>query len=402
MKTAFKKNGENGAVVLTTTICTFSLMSFLVVGYLWMMMEQSKATDRSQHWNAALTVAEAGIDEGMAHINYTFNAFGMNVNYGVDGWTSNAAYYGPVSRSLSNDVGSSYTVFISNTMPPIVTSIATISDKMNPVPIKRAVQVTTVPAYVSLPPLTVRSNFTLNGQPTIDSEVGSIYGTVVTVGNGTVTGEILTGPQGSQPDVHHQGSDGGWTNNFYVSLPDVEPPYTFGTTPPTTANVTLAANTQYYFNGNYQPTSLTIANGSNTILYVTGNFSVSSITVQPTGSFTLYVGSTNSSTTTSATFGQTSSDRINFSGTPEQFYYFGLPNNTQIDLKNGLNIVNAIFYAPEAAFTQDGGQTVTGSIVANTYTANGSGNNFKKGPGLPASGPVLGYAVASWKEIPPP
>lgn len=388
-------------MVLTTTICTFALMSFMVVGYLWMMMEQGKAVERSQHWNAALAVAEAGIDEGMAHINYTFNSFGTNVNYGVDGWTSNAAYYGPVSRSLSNDVGGSYAVFISNTMPPIVTSIATISDKMNPVPIKRAVQVTTMPAFAPLPGLTVRSNFTLNGQPTINSDVGMIYGTVETVGNGTVTGEIKTGPQASQPDVHRQGSDGGWTNNFYVSLPDVEPPYTFGTTPPTNANATLAANTEYYFNGNYTPTTLTIANGSNTVLYVTGKFSASSITIQPTGSFILYVGSTNLSTTTTATFGQTSSDRINFSGTPEQFYYFGLPNNTKIDLVNGLNIVHGIFYAPEATFGQHGGQTVMGAVVANGYTADGSGNSFKD-PGLAGNSIVLGYAVASWKEIPPP
>ena len=402
MKIALRKIGENGAVVLTTTICTFGLLSFLVVGYLWMMMEQSKATERSQHWNAALAVAEAGIDEAMAHINYSFNAFGTNISYGVDGWTSNAAYYGPIVRSLSANVGNSYSVVISNTLPPVIVSTATIVDRMNSVPIKRAVQITTTPAYASLPGLTVRTNFTLNGQPTINSDVGSIYGTVVTVGNGTVSGEIKTGPQASPPILHNQGSDGGWTNNFYVSLPDVEPPYTFGTTPPTNANATLAANKEYYLNGNYTPTSLTIANGSNTVLYVTGNFSVSSITVQPTGSFTLYVGSADLSTTTTATFGQTSSDRINFSGTPAQFYYFGLPNNTKIDLKNGLNIVNGAFYAPEAAFTQDGGQTVTGSIVANSYTANGSGNSFKKDPKLPTSSLVLGYTVATWKEIPPP
>lgn len=400
MKTAFGKNRENGAAVLATTICTFILMSFLVVGYLWMMMEQSKATERSQHWNAALAVAEAGIDEGMAHINYSF---GTNVNLGVDGWTSNATqnYFGPMSRSLSNDVGSSYSVIISNTMPPVVISTATIVDKMNSVPIKRAVQVTTVPVPAFLPGLTVRSNFTLNGQPTINSDVASIYGTVVNVNNGTVNGPVKTGSGGT---VHlgPQGSDQGWTNNFYENLPDVEPPYTFGTTPPMTANVTLAANTEYYVNGNYTPTSLTIADGSNTVLYVTGNFSVSSITVKPTGSFTLYAGSTNLSTTTAATFGQTSSDRINFTGTAEQFYYFGLPNNTQITLNNGLNVVNAAFYAPEAAFTQKGNQTVTGGIVADSYTANGSNNDFKKDPKLPNAGPAIGYGVASWKEIPPP
>jgi hypothetical protein len=367
-----------------------------------MMMEQSKATERSQHWNAALTVAEAGIDEGMAHINYTFNSFGANVNFGVDGWTSNAAYYGPVSRSLSNDVGGSYTVFISNTVPPIVTSIATISDKMNPVAIKRAVQVTTMPAYANLPGLTVRTNLTLNGQPIINSDVGFLYGSVanLSLGNGTVNGAIKAGPQDTTPPA--RGSYQSWTNNLYVSLPDVEPPYTFGTRPDTGANVILAANTEYYFNGNYAATSLTIANGSNTVLYVTGNFSVSSITVGSTGSFILYVGSTDLSTTTTATFGQTSSDRINPSGTPEQFYYFGLPNNGQITLNNGLNQVNAAFYAPEAAFTQKGNQTVTGGIVANSYTANGSNNRFKKDPNLPESGIVLDYAVASWKEIPPP
>src|SRR5215469_4007384 len=118
MKVPIRKNAEAGAVILTTTICTFALMSFLVVGYLWMMMEQNKATERSQHWNAALAVAEAGIDEGMAHIDYSF---GTNVNLATNGWTldSTGSYYTRPARSI---LGGSYSVIISNTLMPTVIS----------------------------------------------------------------------------------------------------------------------------------------------------------------------------------------------------------------------------------------------------------------------------------------
>lgn len=402
MKIAFGKNGENGAVVLTATICTFALMSFLVVGYLWMMMEQSKAAERSQHWNAALAVAEAGIDEGMAHINW---GFGTNVNLATNGWSLNASggYYGPMVRSVSNDVGSSYSVFISASIPPVVTSTATIVDKMNSIPIKRAVQVTTVPLSAFSYGLTTISNpgVTLKGsQVVITSDVASVYGSINESGGGRIYGNVLTGPGGSFNPAH--GTYYSYTNNFYESFPDVQPPYTFGVTPPTTSSVTLTANTKYYYNGNYTGTSsLTIA-GTNVVLYVTKNFSVNSITINPGASFSLYVGSGDTSISTTASFGQNSGDKINPSpGTPEQFSYFGLPNNTSIVFQNGLVSVSGAFYAPEADFTQRGNMSFDGALLCSSYTSNGN-VAFNYDPKLKKDGPFIGFTAASWKEIPPP
>src|SRR5215469_1342339 len=213
MKVPIRKNAEAGAVILTTTICTFALMSFLVVGYLWMMMEQNKATDRSQHWNAALAVAEAGIDEGMAHINW---GFGTNlVNLATNGWMLDVERncYGPTVRTLSNDVGGSYSVIISNTLPLVVISTATAFDNMNSTPIKRAVEVTTKPVYAFPYGLTTITNVVLAGNNVaITSSVASVNGSIYAQ-NGNIYGPVLTGPNGIETN-HSQGSAGNWTNNF--------------------------------------------------------------------------------------------------------------------------------------------------------------------------------------------
>src|SRR5438309_2277723 len=54
---------ENGAVLLTTTLVVFSVAMLLVVGYFWLIMGQGRAVERSQTWNRAMTVAEAGVEE---------------------------------------------------------------------------------------------------------------------------------------------------------------------------------------------------------------------------------------------------------------------------------------------------------------------------------------------------
>jgi hypothetical protein len=407
MKTTFAKNTEAGAVVLTTTICTFALMSFLVVGYLWMMMEQNKATERSQHWNAALAVAEAGIDEGMAHVDYSF---GTNVDLATNGWTldSTGKYFTRPARSIQ---GGSYSVIISNTLMPTLISTATVSDKMNATPIKRAVEVTTLPVFAFMYGLTTISNpgVTLKGtQLVITSDVASVYGSINESGGATIYGNVYTGPEGSTNLGPHS-SYGTYTNNFYESFPDVQPPITFGQTPPTSTkkvnngDVTLQGNgTQYYANGDYNVSGKMTITGANVVLYVTGNFSVNSITISPGASLSLYVGSDDPSKTTTATFGQNSGDAINPSpGTPEQFSYFGLPNNTSIQFQNGLTAVSGSFYAPEANVSDIGNMSFWGALLCNTYSANGN-VVFNYDPGLGKKGPVIGYGVASWKEIPPP
>jgi hypothetical protein len=99
-------------------ICT--IISFSVVGYLALVTQQSSMSARSQVWNMAIAISEAGVEEGLQHLNSNPNQLGTS------GWTADGSTFS-MTRVFAN--GNSYTVEIDNSAPatPIITSRATIS-----------------------------------------------------------------------------------------------------------------------------------------------------------------------------------------------------------------------------------------------------------------------------------
>src|SRR5262245_51547608 len=59
---------QNGSVVLTALILTF-VASLVLASYLLLTRSDSVASMRSQAWNLALAVAEAGVEEALTHLN---------------------------------------------------------------------------------------------------------------------------------------------------------------------------------------------------------------------------------------------------------------------------------------------------------------------------------------------
>src|SRR5262245_15672641 len=70
MKIRLNKRYDAGAVVMTTALCIFAVSTLLVVGYLWLVMGQGRLVAESQNWNRAMTVAEAGVEEAFAQLNW--------------------------------------------------------------------------------------------------------------------------------------------------------------------------------------------------------------------------------------------------------------------------------------------------------------------------------------------
>src|SRR5215469_16210941 len=106
MKTSFARRDEAGSAVLTTSICIFAVATFLVCGYLWLLMGHRQRVEESQTWNRAMTVAEAGVEEAMAQLNWG-PVRGMS-DLSANGWgvqstsTAGIDVYGPPGqRSLS-------------------------------------------------------------------------------------------------------------------------------------------------------------------------------------------------------------------------------------------------------------------------------------------------------------
>jgi len=97
-------------VLVVVIICAIALMS-----YLSLVNSQNRAVARSQGWNSAVPVMEAGVEEALAHLNANVDN-GLN----VDGWVRVGNYY-----RMERAAGDSYyvvTITITNAILPIIES----------------------------------------------------------------------------------------------------------------------------------------------------------------------------------------------------------------------------------------------------------------------------------------
>jgi hypothetical protein len=109
----------NGAALLTALIiCT--TLSLVLMYYLSLVQQQTLISSRSQSWNMAIGVAEAGVEDGLQQLSDNAS------NLVADGWAYNGLVYKSPTRSLPD--GSYYQAFIdfsSDPFNPAVTSIGT-------------------------------------------------------------------------------------------------------------------------------------------------------------------------------------------------------------------------------------------------------------------------------------
>ena len=101
-----QQRSQRGNTLLVTIVVT-GVIGFVLVSYLSLVQYQNTANMRSQGWNAAMPVVEAGIEEALAHLN----SRGLtNGNLACDGWSQSGSRY-----TMTRTVGDSfYSVTISN------------------------------------------------------------------------------------------------------------------------------------------------------------------------------------------------------------------------------------------------------------------------------------------------
>src|SRR5262245_38759446 len=95
----------------------------------------------SQAWNTALTLAEGGIEEGLAQVNVVFGTNYLpsaTTNWGGGGWST---VYGPRTSTMSN--GSYSAIIIRGTPAPTIISTGYTVVPLTSQPIQRTVMVTT-------------------------------------------------------------------------------------------------------------------------------------------------------------------------------------------------------------------------------------------------------------------
>jgi hypothetical protein len=97
MKTSLLKTKRNRGIALLITVILVAFAALYFVTYLVLTANEYKNVARSQTWNDSLTVAEAGVEEGLALINK--NAYDT---VGVTNWWLTATSDGLVKPGHDN------------------------------------------------------------------------------------------------------------------------------------------------------------------------------------------------------------------------------------------------------------------------------------------------------------
>jgi len=326
---------RNVANALLVTLFMMLILAVSIAGYMAYVQQQNRLGTRSQTWNMAMAVAEAGVEEALEVLNSgVTNGPPASDLFTGNGWTlvGNSNYVSP-RRDLP---GGYYYVTnnMANWLHPVITSRGFVqmpamakgagqpffATAGNSTPmLTRGVQLEAFKGSIYLAAMAARHSVNLNGNDGLvnsfddlasnglySAAVASTNGSVasldgiVNVGNYDIYGNLYVGPTGS----NYVGPNGFVTGQIYhdanFTFPVTTPPPTQGfngpTIPPGT-NVTLlsAATTNYYVSPATPPTPTANQSITTNTLYFTN-------TTFPGSPYTLMTEITNHYYTTNTTY----------------------------------------------------------------------------------------------------
>jgi len=406
----YPRHSRSGNVLLMALI-TGVVVGTMMASYMSMVSGQNQAIARSQAWNSAIPVAEAGIEEALTQLYYS-----GGTNFTTNGWVLATTGY---TKSRSNILGGRYVVTISTNAQPIVTSTGYVPKPILGGEVSRTVQVTTKGGFLFSKGLVAKGNISL-GQGNVDSfdslgifnfsrggtvllsngdttslngsislgNNGAIYGHASVGSGGTITSSGTIGPIGTS------GTAAGYTSFAATgSIPDVTLPASL--TSSATVDMTVAY--AFAFSGSYQSTSggiagaITVAPGANVTLYCNGPFT-GTVNIPTNSSLTVYMAGSSISLSGNAVLNP---------GACQNFILYGLPSLTSITV-SGNGDFSGCIYAPEASMTLNGAGSrgfVAGAAVVNNATFNGNNTSFNYDQSLGRIGPHSAYSVGTWSEL---
>jgi hypothetical protein len=438
------------ASALTITLILCVILATLVCSYFCLIKTQHFSVGRSQAWNEAMTVAEAGVEEALALLNSGIQVPSTGM-LPPTSWTGTAGNIHNGTNRPSCKFGSSYySVSISNLFAganPVIIATGYVPGPMGSPPLSRTVRVLTAP-HPTFPvkgPMIVEQTYNANGYNVGTDSFNSTNGPYnpltpgtngdvvclttnansIAIGNGKIDGNVRTPPGGVQGVTATVGSQGSVGDAAYIAAKSTgfesghfqdnftAPDFPDATLPNVTVWNTPLGGTApdglYYSNllpgGNYQVSGLAgsvYVSGTNTVLYVTGSISLSGngsgngsgIVIGPGASLTLYMAG--------ATTSVSGNGVANLTGQASAFAYYGLPSNTQISISGNAAFYGTI-YAPEADFSLKGsGNTSTNDFTGASITKSttmGGNFMFHYDESLSRLTTLGGYSPLSWTEL---
>ena len=402
------------------------VIGLVLLSYLSLTSNQNVMTVRSEAWNAAMPLVEAGVEEAIAHMTAS------QANWMTNGWTGTPG----VVRMERNLGDGYYSVTISNKTRPIIISRGYVHAPLATNYILRTVRVELVTKTQIGPGFGAKGLIDLNGNKLYldsydssdpnysdafgmydpkkrddDVVVATNLGIVdaLNLGNADVWGTVATGPGGTvdvlkngivgSVDWHISGGVGGnkgiepgySSSDAQIDFPPIDAPVS-GSSPPLDVLGNLLLGSSVYEVGSL--TGPIIVSGNATLIVRT-TFSITgkdAIKILPGGSLKLYVYAA------SADFGPGT-----YNATPgsraTNLRYYGMPSNASINF-NGNTEIQAAIYAPDAYLTCNGGgagMNHSGSSLTKQVKLNGA-YSFHFDEALLKEGEP-GYVVSRWDEI---
>jgi hypothetical protein len=251
---------QTGSALLVTLVITAS-MGAALASYMKLVEYQNRAVVRSQYWNSAIPVGEAGIEEALTHLNKIGDG-----NRATNGWAlKDGKYY--LARAIGD---SRYEVWMTSSNQPVITAIGYVKEPISQTEVKRTIMVNTTKSGGGMRGIITKQAITMNGNTAINSfdssdpnwstngrydpakvhdmgYAGSVYSSIDT-GGGGVWGYVATGAAGTASAnagdsawmASHSGIESGhYTKDLNLSFPDVTVPFSGGgLTPPASVGVT--------------------------------------------------------------------------------------------------------------------------------------------------------------------
>ena len=417
-----KQTRECGSVLILTLFMG-ALFGMFLASYLYIERSQKLMANRSQSWNAALAMAEAGVEEALSQLN-PGAPLPPNIDRSANGWggPSTNGLYGPVTRYFANGA---YSVVITTNTLPIIYSSGRVTVPSLGATLFRTLKImtTNIPMYtVGMAAInninfngnnvgtdsfnSSNTNLSTNGhydstKTSTNGTVASVAG-VVNVGNANIKGSVLLGPGASDAIKNNGVITGGVSNDFNVDFPDVVLPSGSAVAATSTSQTIGGTTFQYVFStsGYYAINNLSgsvyVSPGVQVTLLLTGNagpniIQVGADTNGVSGQLTIYMNGG-----TFSLGGQAIVD----GGVAANLSYLGTTNNTSISFGGNASFIGTI-YAPEASFSLGGGGSSTydfvGACVVKSISMTGH-YVFHFDEALLKSS-SRGYVVIGWQEI---
>lgn len=405
--------------VLMTTLVMALLVGLAVSALLFITRQHSIMTARARVWASEIPMAEAGMEEALAHLNSNPGSLAAN------GWKAVGTNF-VRTRVFSNAY---FHTLISSSREPVIVSVGYARVPLHTNYTRRTVVAMTRRA----PPkygVVAKGTVTMNGTSYVDSfdssdpqfstdglydfakrrdqaGVASVSSSraAVDTGGAKIYGYAATGPKGT---VAGNVGDGAWlasytglqpfhvADDFNMAIPDVVLPSMSLRSPPAGGDVDGVRYSHILSGDNdYEFSSISLSSDGGILVtgrvrvYLRGDLKMSAragIVIAPGASLEIYIA---------GSADVTGKGVVNGTGIAGNCLIYGLPTCRDLKLAGDGNMQTRI-YAPQAQVNLSGDADISGSIVGNTIRLSGKGA-VHYDEALGRNNPV--FRVVSWEEM---